>query len=47
MDDINFRIKDIENIFIILTAIEDNLVEYLRMKNEIIEVKYLFTNSCK
>ncbi|XP_046851868.1 cation channel sperm-associated protein 4-like [Xenia sp. Carnegie-2017] len=38
MDDINFRIKDIENIFIILTAIEDNLVEYLRMKNEIIEV---------
>jgi hypothetical protein len=38
MDDINARTEELENIFLILAAFEDNLAQYMKIKNQIIEV---------
>lgn len=38
MNDINTRTEELENIFLLLAAFEDNLVQYMKIKNQIIEV---------
>lgn len=38
MDDLNVRTEELENIFVILAAFEDNLAQYMNIKNQIIEV---------
>jgi hypothetical protein len=37
MSDINTRTEELENIFLILAAFEDNLAQYMNIKNQLIE----------
>ena len=37
MNDINDRTEELENLFVILAAFEDNLAQYMNIKNKIIE----------
>ncbi|XP_028397762.1 cation channel sperm-associated protein 4-like [Dendronephthya gigantea] len=38
MNDINTRTEELENFFLILAAFEDNLAQYMNIKNQIIEI---------
>ncbi|CAB3990743.1 cation channel sperm-associated 4-like [Paramuricea clavata] len=38
MSDINTRTEELENLFLILAAFEDNLAQYMHIKNQVIEV---------
>lgn len=40
MADLNARTEELENIFLILAALEDNLAQYMNIKNQVIEASF-------